>query len=125
MSDFTPGPWKVFTVQDGPNKGQLLGVGQQTGEGVTDAYGGLWGYGPEQMANARLIAAAPDLLSVAQRVAVREVDGAWYVTVFGDDGGFWSARLPDEMIRPAREFDAALRAAISRATGSSSQSGGE
>lgn len=58
----TPGPWKIFTVQDGPNKGQLLGVGQQTGEGVTDAYGGLWGSGPEQMANAHLIAAAPDLL---------------------------------------------------------------
>lgn len=58
---WTAGPWKVFVVQGGPNKGQFLGVGQITGEGVTDAYGGLWGSGPEQMATAHLIAAAPDL----------------------------------------------------------------
>lgn len=68
---WTGGPWKVFTVQDGPNKGQLLGVGQQTGEGVTDAYGGLWGSGPEQMANAHLIAAAPKLYAaLAEMVRV-------------------------------------------------------
>lgn len=62
----TPGPWKVFLVKDGPNKGQLLGVGQETGEGVADAYGGLWGSGGEKLANARLIAAAPDLLDAAK-----------------------------------------------------------
>lgn len=63
MSKHTPGPWKVFLVKEGPNKGQLLGIGEQRdGMGVTDAYGGLWGSGGEKLANAHLIAAAPELL---------------------------------------------------------------
>lgn len=57
----TPGPWKVFTSPDGF---KIIGVGQSvTGEGVTDCGFGLWGgNSPEAFANARLIAAAPDLL---------------------------------------------------------------
>jgi len=58
----TPGPWKVFLVERGPNKGHLLGVGEMDGSGVTDAYGGLWGSGGEKLANAYLIAAAPEML---------------------------------------------------------------
>lgn len=65
IGDYTPGPWKVFLVEKGPKAGQLLGVGQLTGEGVTDAHGGLWGSGGEKLANAYLIAAAPDLLAFA------------------------------------------------------------
>ena len=65
VAGHTPGPWKVFTVKDGPNKGQLLGVGEENGAGVADAHGGLWGSGAEKMANARLIAAAPDAFGLA------------------------------------------------------------
>lgn len=76
------------------------------------------------VSNARLIAAAPDLAAVSQRVAVRQIDGAWYVTIFGDDGGFWSARLPDDMIAPAREFEVARQSALSRANPSTGQGEG-
>ena len=68
MSGHTKGPWKVFLVKSGPNKGQLLGVGEETGEGVADAYGGLWGSGGEKLANAHLIAAAPELLEALEKL---------------------------------------------------------
>lgn len=63
---FTPGPWKVFYTRDGRI---ILGVGDKDGCGITDQGDvstndqGLWRSGTEQKANARLIAAAPDLLA--------------------------------------------------------------
>ena len=59
MSAHTPGPWRVFTTPDGR---KLIGIGDVEGAGVTDCGFGLWGSGDELHANARLIAAAPDLL---------------------------------------------------------------
>lgn len=56
----TPGPWKAIITKDGR---KLVGVGQENGEGVTDCGFGIWAWGePEAIANARLIAAAPDML---------------------------------------------------------------
>lgn len=64
MSAFTPGPWKVYRTSDGE---RIIGIGcAENGEGITDPRFGLWGSGPEREANARLIAAAPDLLAALQ-----------------------------------------------------------
>lgn len=61
MSGHTPGPWKVFTTTDGR---KVVGVGEMTGDGITDCGFGVWRQGSDEcLANARLIAAAPDLLA--------------------------------------------------------------
>jgi hypothetical protein len=63
----TPGPWKVYRAQNG----LIIGIGvdrpndEDHAVGVTDPGFGLWGDGGERDANARLIAAAPDLLEFA------------------------------------------------------------
>ena len=58
MADFTEGPWAVFLADNG----NLLGVGEQeTCDGITDGRFGLWRDGTEKLANAHLIAAAPDM----------------------------------------------------------------
>jgi hypothetical protein len=89
---FTPGPWKIYRASNG----SMLGIGvdrpndEDHAAGVTDAYGGLWGSGGEKEANARLIAAAPDLyealeyartnmgdpVPVSRRHVARKVDAA-------------------------------------------------
>ena len=56
---FTPGPWRIFKSTDGT---KIIGIGELTGEGVTDSGFGLWrGNSDEATANACLIAAAPEL----------------------------------------------------------------
>jgi len=59
----TKGPWKVYFTKDG---GKIIGIGDAEGAGVTDPHFGLWSSGEEQEANARLIAAAPDLLEACK-----------------------------------------------------------
>lgn len=62
----TPGPWRVFIAKGGH---AIIGIGELTGEGVADCGFGVWRGGSEEaMANARLIAAAPELLEAAQTV---------------------------------------------------------
>lgn len=59
ISGFTPGPWKVFTDPTGT---KIIGIGELNGAGVTDCGFGIWrGGDAECLANARLIAAAPDM----------------------------------------------------------------
>ena len=78
-SKHTPGPWAVYRAKNG----KLLGVGDARAEGVTDPFGGLWRSGAEMEANARLIAAAPELLEAAkmaladQQQPETEVTGAY------------------------------------------------
>jgi len=61
----TPGPWRVFLTRDGRS---VIGVGDRDGGGITDQGDvstnnqGVWRSGSEKSANARLIAAAPELL---------------------------------------------------------------
>jgi hypothetical protein len=61
LSKHTPGPWKVFWAK---RRYAFIGIGTEDGEGITDPCFNLWrGDGEEAAANARLIAAAPDLLA--------------------------------------------------------------
>ena len=93
----TPGPWRVFTTLSG---GQIIGIGELTGDGVADCGFGVWRGGSEEaLANARLIAAAPDLLH-------------WLTVLVETYGG------PDPR-RDAPNLKSA-RAAIAKATGESS-----
>ena len=64
---YTPGPWKVFKARDGHN---IIGIGDINGEGITDCGFGVWrGDSIEALANATLIAAAPDLLEALKNLA--------------------------------------------------------
>ncbi len=65
----TPGPWRIFQTTGEPPF-YIIGIGRETGEGITDANTGLgiWDAdSPEALANARLIAAAPELLAEMKR----------------------------------------------------------
>lgn len=73
----TAGPWKLFRTSDGL---RILGVGEATGEGITDFRGGLWRSGPEAVANGEHIAAADPqtvLALVAVVEAARACRDAW------------------------------------------------
>lgn len=101
MSDVkhTPGPWRLFMTTDGR---KLIGIGESTGEGIADHGFGTWRSGEEQLANARLIAAAPDLLEALKTCLSTYVDLA-----NSGDAGFWD---------PEKEAHVqAARAAIAKA----------
>lgn len=64
----TPGPWKVYRAENG----KIIGIGvdrpgdEDHAAGITDPGFGLWGGEDEKAANARLIAAAPDLYAALE-----------------------------------------------------------
>lgn len=100
----TPGPWKVFHTTNGQT---ILGIGEAEGsDGITDANFGLWRSGPEREANARLIAAAPDMLA-ALKAFIAAIDRA----VAFDD-----VSIVDEI---TDDIETAARAAISKAEAAS------
>lgn len=75
----TPGPWRVFQA---PN-GKIIGIGELTGEGVADCGFGVWrGGSAEALANARLIAAAPELLE-AVKILLPILEAVRYTTGLG------------------------------------------
>lgn len=61
LAEHTPGPWRVYRATAGHH---VIGIGTAvSGGGITDGGFGVWGGGDaESLANATLIAAAPDLL---------------------------------------------------------------
>jgi len=63
----TKGPWKAFKTPTG----LLIGIGEETGEGITDARGGLWGDAEEAVRNADHIVAC-DPQTILHLVAVVE-----------------------------------------------------
>lgn len=108
MSKHTPGPWKVFENPEG------LPVVESTGPHADAVAHIRWARreadGAEVDANARLIAAAPDLLE-ALRLAIQFVEKPKLVDALRD--------LPDGWAEPVSR-DATLqaaRAAIAKATG--------
>lgn len=67
MTKHTPGPWKVIEGND--RNGKYTRVAGTDGWGVlADCGMGLRAAFDEQEANARLIAAAPDMLALLQRI---------------------------------------------------------
>ncbi|MBZ9759447.1 hypothetical protein LB553_00910 [Mesorhizobium sp. CA8] len=74
MSDFTPGPWHLEISLSADDNGlQQCVIANETVE-VCEVSGAVLVRGefhPENMANARLIAAAPDMLAALKEVAAR------------------------------------------------------
>ena len=99
MSDFTPGPWVVVGRLTKYVEARLVGglIQEVAACGPTMADEG---YGQQQEANARLIAAAPDLLE-----ALQDVDALWM---------HHSVAHGDGKISPLHEK---VIAAIAKATG--------
>ncbi len=99
----TPGPWRIFQTTGAPPF-YIIGIGRETGEGITDGNTGLgvWGAdSPEARANARLIAAAPDLLA-----ALKEVTDA-YVAMHGGEETFIAERARVAIAKATAPVDAA------------------
>lgn len=73
MSNHTPGPWRVLSTRE-----TRVGGPRITAEGSTPfrsvAIADVWGNEDETLANARLIAAAPELLE-AIKLCVATLDG--------------------------------------------------
>jgi len=73
---FTPGPWRIFWAKDAlgiENSHQIIGIGELNGAGITDCGFGVWRGGDgEAIANAHLIAAAPEMyryLEIINKIA--------------------------------------------------------
>lgn len=96
MSTHTPGPW-IARKPDSPLHVLISANGEDT-DGSRN--GGVYvarSQGPDAVANSHLIAAAPDLLQIAERIL---------------DRGYVSSSIEEE-----REDHIALAAAIAKATG--------
>jgi len=117
---FTPGPWAVYraSVTYPPETGLppgtrvMIGIGDADAGGVTDANFALWRSGPELEANARLIAAAPEIYEALKECA----DGlAEYVEAYYEK----TKEYPSERRRYERDIEPVLkaRAALAKATG--------
>ena len=70
----------------------------------------------ENEANARLIAAAPELLAVADAPRIVKVGKALYLG-FQDECGGWSVEIPKEMVEFVERWDAKRTAALAKAEG--------
>jgi len=72
----TPGPWKLFQF-GGPQIGNA-----NTGEAICTLWGNEKNENDSIHANARLIAAAPDLLAALKRILSAEEDGEGWTRAF-------------------------------------------
>jgi hypothetical protein len=105
----TPGPWKVYRTRDDR---VIIGIGDKDGGGITDSGDianntmGLWRSGPEREANARLVAAAPELLEACESALMQ-----LRVAVIANSGGLFDHDNVHEHIGIAK-----IMAAISKAT---------
>lgn len=113
MSEHTKGPWYFHKPQENMNF-TIYSQGKTVAEVVS------FSVNEEDLANARLIAAAPDLVDVARCAQLRIVDGEPYLMVQDGPRGFWSVKIPPEMVQIARSWDEKRLAAIAKATGRAS-----
>jgi hypothetical protein len=114
-SKHTPGNW--YVAYDEPRKvisDSIDGLDPLTGENLV---GGA-SSGPYAEANARLIAAAPDLLGIARQPKVTDIGGTLYIGFYDEHGG-WSCPLPPEMRGFVERWAARRDAAIAKAEGRS------
>lgn len=109
----TAGPWEVATEYPGE-------LTIKTADGDWCIAGCLPGGKPTEKANARLIAAAPDLLEALTTPVIHLVEGEEGF-VFLTIDGVQIARLPSDSIAAAAllKWDASQRAALAKATGES------
>jgi hypothetical protein len=110
MNKHTPGPWRVLPKWDERTNGRLV-YANNAGNSVASAL--YLGGTEEATANARLIAAAPDLLAALQTSLGRMNDG------HDLRHGWWLQAFPDCRARTAelRQAIDKARAAIAKATG--------
>ena len=130
MSKFTPGPWAAF--HDHPNPETAKSIAYIRAADGSTLY--EWGFSeiaccfgcktPEQAANARLIAAAPDLLEACQTFAEwlrRESAGStnepWAGKRDTPEGEAAWREWYDENLRICDLAQEQVRAAIAKATG--------
>jgi hypothetical protein len=107
--EHTPGPWRVFTT----THGKVIGMGERTGEGIADCGFGVWrGGDAEAVANAHLMAAAPELLAVAAAYEEWEAD-----LVMNGDWSNSTVRMTPAQHDRMMEIQAMRNAAIAKATG--------
>jgi hypothetical protein len=115
---FTPGPWKVFTNTGGD---KIIGIGELNGGGVADCGFGVWrGGDAEALANALLIASAPDLYEALQQAA-DALSTIRAASLKGCPDGYGKPELfADELYRSHSDVHSALKkigAALARARG--------
>jgi hypothetical protein len=98
MSEHTPGPWQIVPKQQAQSEWI---VGDAEGGSIADCEPpGPWMSADEAAANARLIAAAPDLLAAAASLIGRadgtiisDAAGNRFRKVFADDLGALAAAI--------------------------------
>jgi len=110
MSTFTPGPWEA---ESGGGRGAW--IKGATGEWAALACGDTDGSAD---ANARLIAAAPDLLDIACQPKVTDIGGTLYIG-FYDELSCDACPVPPEMRGFVERWAARRDAAIAKAEGQS------
>lgn len=116
----TPGPWQVDEVRTSCGRAYRIGAGEmlKADKGCCIIYDDYPVDGDnERAANARLIAAAPELLEALKSISYRVINGRPYVTFNMDKRGFWSLPIPEHGGDLIKAWSAKRDAALSKATG--------
>ena len=107
MSKYTPGPWKAYRISkpDNPDTGCYVGI--EGGKAITG-----WGQVTQTEANARLIAAAPQLLEACEAAEK-------YISMDNHfNSSYFNFEFTEEELENQREdAEVLLQAAIAAAQG--------
>jgi hypothetical protein len=101
-----PGPW---SIDRGAGHERLIMAEDLHIATIHRPSEGYWTRG-----NARLIAAAPELLAVADAPRITKVGKTLYFGLW-DEGGCWSVAIPAEMVGFVERWDAKRTAAVAKA----------
>jgi len=93
MSDHTPGPWICqHTAKIRPHKdSKIFGIYANGGSGRIVAYGPAWT--EEEQANARVLAAAPEMLDMLHRFVDKAADKWADIELIQDDAEALLAKI--------------------------------
>ncbi|MCH7570478.1 MAG: hypothetical protein IH919_07925 [Deltaproteobacteria bacterium] len=89
MTEFTPGPWHYGFSDETDKPGFTVDVYGQDGQPIAamERTAGNGTYGAERDSNARLIAAAPDLLAALEELMTQLIGIG--IAIDGEDSGQW------------------------------------